>query len=250
MRLLGRDDAVITGVDDWTRPKKPDLHWKPGRSAMSLAEAWFSAGQAQPPRELVDLLESHQLTRGAVLEEGRPEFVTALPERGEGRNHDLWLRGSIPAGKLSVGIEAKADESFGDRIGEMVRKRRESGDPTRLPERADALVKLLFGPAAAADTAPWSELRYQLVTGAAGTLIQAGADGASVAVFVVHEFHTSSTRADRLAENLADYRRFVELLLPGQAAWEAGPLFGPVTLPAGGTMQLLVGRIVGDAKAP
>jgi hypothetical protein len=152
---------------------------------------------------------------------------------------------------VGIGIEAKADEMFGAPVGEMIAKKRASKDPTRMPERADALIKALFGMHASADESPWADLRYQLVTGAAGTLIQAAQDSASVALFVVHEFHNHTTQAERLAQNLADYRRFLDLLFPGAADTTHGKLVGPATLPADAKytgIRLLVGRIV--TKSP
>jgi hypothetical protein len=263
LRLLGPKGELITSVDAWTRPKEKDRHWKDGRSAKSLAEAWFRDGVPAVPTVLVNLLESHPLTRRSDLEEGRPEFVTRLPMRGEGRNHDLWLRGRVPAGTLVVGIEAKADEPFAERLDDALKKlerkkglAKELGKDFRTgwPLRTNRFLTGLFGPQATIDAAPWTELRYQLLAGAAGTLIQAGRDGAAVAAFVVHEFHTPSTKPEKLATNLADYHRFVELLLPGQGTWEAGQLFGPVALQPGQTefpeIPLLVGRIVTDTVTP
>ena len=46
----------------------------------------------------------------------------AAPERGEGRNHDLWARGSADGRAFTLCVEARADEPFGDTIGETCAK--------------------------------------------------------------------------------------------------------------------------------
>ncbi len=56
---------------------------------------------------------------------GEPEFVTRLPERGEGRNHDLWLQARCSAGGLTICVEAEADESFGNLISDEIKGARE-----------------------------------------------------------------------------------------------------------------------------
>jgi len=81
---------------------------------MELARSWFHSGSPVCPHELQELLKSHPLTNGCDFLEGQPELVTTLPERGEGRNHDLWLRALCLAGSVTVCVEAKADEAFGD----------------------------------------------------------------------------------------------------------------------------------------
>src|SRR5712692_4427123 len=85
-----------------------------GRSAMELAKAWFPDDQLSAPPELMDLLPSHSRLHNQRLVRGVPEFVTSLPVRGEGRNHDLWLLGKTERESITICIEAKADEAFGN----------------------------------------------------------------------------------------------------------------------------------------
>lgn len=81
-----RDPAgtSITRWQEWTRPKR-DFQWKPGRSAMELARAWFRAGVVSVPSEFQELLESHERFHDIELVRGTPELITPLPQRGEGR---------------------------------------------------------------------------------------------------------------------------------------------------------------------
>jgi hypothetical protein len=234
------DETPITSVDGWTRPKKA-RQWAPGRSAMELARAWFRTGAIAPPAELLALLRSRPEVSGLSILKGVPELVTPLPERGEGRNHDLWLlakRGRTK-GDVTICIEAKADEPFGnDTIGEYRAfglKRLKNKEATSVPDRIEKLLALVPGGAVR-----WDLVRYQLLTAICGTALQAKADGSAIAVFAVHEFHTGKTKAEKTAQNAADFGEFLRVLgHPGVV--KAGVLYGP--FPVAG-IPCLVGKVI------
>ena len=72
--------------------------------------------------------------------------------------------------------------------------------------RSDAsLLELLWGASANPGIAPWSGLRYDLLTGVAASVLEAERKGASMAIFVLHEFRTTATKADKLKRNESDY---------------------------------------------
>ena len=243
-----RGGAEITKWDDWTRPKAPDLHWKPGRSAQALARAWFETGVAAPPPEIIALLATNPRTADVRLDVGVPERVTGLPERGDGRNHDLALWGCTDAGAILICVEAKVDETFGSLIGEYWREAKARETPTRAPERIEKLLRLVFGDAATPDKKPWSGLRYQLLTAVAGTLIEAaGTANLSIplGVLVIHEF-TEGADNDKRRTNDDDYTRFVETLF-SVAGVTAGRLQGAKTFPAGDILKHGVDLLVGKA---
>jgi hypothetical protein len=178
---------------------------------------------------------------------GMPEFVTSLPEVGEGRNHDLVLEGEAAGGRVLIAVEAKADEKFGPRIGKYWAEKREQrsapgGTPSRAPERIEALLALLAGPEANPAQEPWIRIRYQLVTAAVGALLEAQARKASLAVLAIHEFQTSETDEDNLARNAADLEAFLGALrlLPAPPV-QPGKLYGPWHSP-GSPIPLLVGK--------
>lgn len=245
--LKGRDGGQITDWRAWKRPKK-DYQWRAGRSAMELARAWFVSPLPLCPREIADLLASHPRTRGVTLVEGVPEYVTALPERGEGRNHDLLLLGRGASGSVVVSVEAKVDEPFGQTIGSYWDTGRRSAEPTRAPERIEALLAMVFGPGARPDADPWRKLRYQLLTGVAGAAIEASRRQADTAVVVVHEFRTESADAKNVALNAEDLRTFVGVLLSLQAGDIVdGRLYGPVGLPSSKHLARAVDLFIGKA---
>lgn len=146
LKLTKPDGSPITQYQEWTRPKK-EYQWKAGRSAMELARSWFRNDHPQPPDELLSLLHSIPRLNKLQLIMGYPELVTPLPERGEGRNHDLALIGHTDKESVTITIEAKADEPFGnDSVLEYYFKainRRKNGISTRVPERINQLLSMV-----------------------------------------------------------------------------------------------------------
>jgi hypothetical protein len=232
----------------WGAPRKPG-RWRPGRSANELARAWFTSPAPVLPAEVRTLLESHPATRGAVLEKGFAQYTADLPGgAGENRQFDLLLHGRGPSGALVIGVEARADETFGARLAKKLRDTDEAEpDPTVEP-RARTLISLLFGiPDADPAADPWSRLRWRLLTGAAGTAYQAAREGASHAVFLVHEFKTPIVDDVTDQESGADLDVFAGLLVPGTARLLPGQMAGPVSIQSPllpRPVELLVGRAV------
>lgn len=248
MALIRIEDKKGQAIDDWRNwpPPKRAGHWRAGRSAMENARAWFTSPVPICPPEIAALLESNRSTEGIVLSKGMPEHVTRLPEKGEGRNHDLLLLGACRGQSIVVSIEAKADEQFDKIIEDYCRK----ATPTAC-RRVETLLKMVFGPAACPDALPWRGLRYQLLTAVAGMAIEAAERKAPLAVLVIHEFRTEKADPKKCAANAEDLTRFVQALLPLQKKdIEPGRLYGPVQikkqthLPR--DVKILVGKAVYD----
>lgn len=242
MELRDRKGQLITDWREWTRPKDKEKHWKAGRSAMELARAWFTSPVPVVPLEVAALLETQPLTAGTTFTEGWPELVTPLPERGEGRNHDLVLVGEAPGGRLLVSIEAKVDETMGPAIGAYWRASRRT-PRSKAWRRVETLLRCVFGAAAVPTEAPWKDLPYQMLTATVGTAIEARRRSCSVAALVVHEFHTESARTDGLKQNAEGYRAFLEAA--GYPKARTGTLYGPLGVldPArGGQVPVYIGK--------
>ncbi len=239
---------TITGVDTWPRPKAT-YQWKAGRSAMELARSWFRSGSVSCPRELQELLASHTLTNGCDFIEGQPEFVTPLPQRGEGRNHDLWLRASCAASPVTICVEAKADETFGDLVGHAVEKAKRRNPNTGLPARVAALLEVLFAQKCSPEDLPWRGFRYQLITAFAGTAIQAARDGSRTAVLVVQEFCGNHLDTALQKQNDADLRSFIDSMAPQHAALRPGVFVGPIPVTANEHLSTNVNLLVGKIES-
>ncbi|BCO11361.1 hypothetical protein GEOBRER4_n1903 [Citrifermentans bremense] len=244
LTLYRPDGMLISCWEDWTRPKR-EYHWKEGRSAMELAKAWFRGEKLSVPTELQTLLFSTSLLREVKLLNGVPEKVTRLPMRGEGRNHDLALIGETGDHRVTVCIEAKADEAFGNETvseyWQRAMKRRESGISTKAPERIQALLQMVGHPEIPTDKLRWGAVRYQLLAAMCGTALQAKIDSSSLALFVVHEFHTDLTNEVNVIRNHGDLERLVQTLSSDAITVEPNNLYGPFLIDG---VACYIGKIV------
>ncbi len=234
MKLIRPDNSPIEKWEDWARPKR-EYQWKCGRSAMELAKAWFRDGRIAVPKELIELLAGHQRLSCLEFISGIPEKVTPLPERGEGRNHDLWLLCRTPFEKVTVCIEAKVDEPFGNytvaEYWSLTVKRQQKGNRTKAPERIKKLLSLVGTEIDDPTTSSWADIKYQLLTAICGTAIQAKADSSTLGVLVVYELQTNSTERDKLDKNMRAYELFLQTVFNDpEIVIESGRLYGPVTV--------------------
>jgi hypothetical protein len=241
----------IRSFDDWERfalpPARKKLHWKPDRSACELGRIWTASGEPAVPRQLTELLESHEGTRGISILSGITERETPLPFGSRGpRCHDLALHGEQDGRAVTICIEAKADESFGGMIRREYNAARRSaarrkGGHTKFPERLDWLIVSLLALHAFEDDQHQvladavADLPYQLLPAFAGTLLEAEHQGASKAVFIVHEFCTPKTADANLDANADALNRFLRVFMVANGACvgedfelRCGDIVGPI----------------------
>lgn len=237
MRLAGQNDRPITSVEDWKElaPPKAIRHWAPGRSACELASLWCPPVGPTMPDALREILESLEGTRNLICGVGKPELRIRFDQRrGEPRNANMAFVYYAGASKVAVTIEAKADEPFGLTVAQTLaaaRKRAGFNPRSEGVQRLKDLARALFFPRTEEDSEV-QELRYQLLTAAAGSVAYARAEGASKAVLVVHEFRTTETRNHRHEKNASDLERFLHSLGAPRAMNQSLPaVWGPVTIP-------------------
>lgn len=201
MNLLISKTNIIKTVDDWKQfapPMSKEKHWKKDRSAMSLAEFMTDKKQVKKLEQVLEGLKYK--TRGYI--QCTPEAVTSLPGSGKGRCHDLLMIGN----DFVVGIEAKVTERF----GESIAKEQKGASGNKL-YRIDSLAKDLFGCEVNED---YEGLKYQLLTGVMGTLIEAVKNSKSKALFLVIVFTDGITAQGQKAKNNNDndYSEFCKYL--------------------------------------
>jgi len=257
---LHRAQAPIDSVEAWFEaapPKSGKAHWKDGRSAKELARSWFPSGSAGPvvPDEFRALLASHPELEGITLLEGQPELRIAIDDLpGEPCNADLALLADAAGRRVAITVEALADETFGDRVEAVLRGAASDlarDRPTNRVERVRTLAAALL-PAWKEGDPHLGELRYQLLTGVAGSLAHARSTGAGCALFVVHELvDLARTKESRRRNNREDLDRFVRRLTGGAVErLQRGVLAGPVRVPGNahipGTMDLYLGKVRRD----
>jgi len=105
---------------DWKRLlAKPDLHWKPGKSAMSVAASWEAAGD-RFPSEVSTALAASKDPDLANLELllAVPEWEVELPGAVTTSHTDVMALAGNVRGLVAVAVEAKVDEEFGPTLGE------------------------------------------------------------------------------------------------------------------------------------
>ncbi len=208
-----------TGADDWRRfLAQPDLHWRTGFSARTLAHSWEEAAGLPPEVEAI-LRERH----GAVeLLLAIPEHKTPLPGGRRESQSDLFALVRYEAGLLVCTIEGKVDEPFGETVGAWCR------DMTAGKEQRLAYLLKLLG----LSKCP-PGIHYQLLHRTAAALIEAERFQAASAAMIVHSFSPDRRWFDA-------YAAFCNLLgvtaEPGRAA--------SVNLPDG--RELLLGWACGD----
>lgn len=241
----------ILSVEDWfsyAPPKKGELQWKDKRSAKELAQSWFRNGTPKPPEELIASLEA-KFDTGVTFDEAKPECIIELDDFvGEHRNCDLVVLCNVGAKRMVINVEAKADEPFGDVIGEYYD--RKTGSGSNVPARIRQLSQALFGrePVEAI-----RKLRYQLLHAAAATLIEARANEAEMGLLLVHEFRSASLNRDKLTQNATDWQNFVHVFPElATARIEENQILDPVSVPGGGrvphSVPLHLGHLVTELK--
>ena len=198
---ISKNNNIITTVEEWYQfapPKAKGKHWKDGRSAKSLAQFMTDKNQV---KKLEDILVELEYDTNGVIS-CTPEANTVLPCKGNGRNHDLLMIGE----DFVVGIEAKVSEPFGEEIStELI----EASDNKK--NRIDTLANKLFG-CKINEVKDGLELRYQLLTGVYGTLLEAENNKKSKALFLVIVFTDGLTSEDENAvnRNNDDFKNFCQ----------------------------------------
>jgi|SRR6266850_143899 len=240
---IRKSDGTITSVTRWFElapPKQGAKHWVDGRSAKELAKSFVSTGAAVVPRALQDVLNSNVYIGAVEITELWPEHKIPLDSfRGETRNADLAGLGVAPLGTIALTVEAKADEAFGDTISSALAS---ASERSNIPNRIAALVRgMTVRPARELES-----LRYQLLHGAAASLILAAEHKAKAAVFLVFEFCGPSCSEDKLRRNTDDLNAFVKMLDPAAASVQSG-LIGPLSVPGGGMIPSGIPLFIGKA---
>jgi hypothetical protein len=168
------------GARDWQRLlAKPELHWKPGRSAMSVAACWEEAATTLPPEIQASLNAAGEPPLADLqLLFAIPEWEVELPGGATTSCTDVMAVTSNALGVAAIAVEGKVDEPFGPTLGE---KRR--GASPGQSERLDFLHAQLGMKTSLDDS-----VRYQLLHRAVSAIITARQLHARTAVMIVQSF--------------------------------------------------------------
>jgi hypothetical protein len=200
----------INSLESWQvlgSPMGGDAQWKDDRRAKELAR-YIMGSYPNLPAEIETVLSS--FTTPDTAFDWKAEYVTSFAHfgygTGNGRNHDMVIYN----GDIFVGVEAKADEPFGDKtIGEELKK---ASDNKK--KRIEKLVGLVFGDAVENHL----DLRYQLLTACGGVLLEAEERKSKNAMLLVLVFLKAGTDAngnnyyeeENRQRNNADWSEFLK----------------------------------------
>jgi hypothetical protein len=172
----------LDSVADWKELlADPELHWKDGRSAKSLALSWTQA-QGFPDEVKSMFAQSDQLEyRGLTPAFYFPEYKVDMPHGKRASQTDLYVL-AFTAEKQSVVImvEGKVNEPFGPLVIEWLDSKNQG---SQKEARITAICKLL-----GLEKANIMNRRYQLFHRTASAILEARRIGAERAVMMVHSF--------------------------------------------------------------
>ena len=219
--LVG-ENATVTRVIDHHRPPIPDrarillparraadwrtlladpaLHWKKGRSAMALAEAWQSGEFPVAVRRVLD--ESSPALRDLELLLAIPEHKVPLPGGARASQTDLFVLARGSSGLFAMAIEGKVDESFDETVSDWLKRRAseqaKKGGRDEPSAQARARLTYLCG-LLQLHARDIGDLRYQLLHRTASALLEAERFRAAGAMMLVHSFSSSDAWFDDFA---------------------------------------------------
>jgi hypothetical protein len=233
---------------DWQRLlAKPELHWKMGRSAMTAAACWESAGDKLPP-EISTLMDASQEPAlvGLKLLAAIPEWETPLPGGQRSSFTDILAVTRNELGLCVIAVEAKVNEDFGPTV-QAKRAEMSAGQTVRMD-----YLHMLLGVDRFDDG-----IRYQLLHRTASALLAAKEFHADVAVMLIHTWGTNpalrvdferfseATGAERMPGGMKEVRRAEEPRL--FLGWcDGSSVFAAMQLP--GMVPSQVGTLESDAE--
>ena len=250
---LFKDNQRINTVDKWKSlapPKGGDKQWIDNRSAKEAAKAWIEA-QPGVPIEISKLFEGSEHFSKTEFEKAEPEYQIHFDSYRGPRNADLAIWAKDEHGPIGITVEAKADESFDVRVKEYCSaglEERVKNPRSQRMYRITELSQALFF-TRSPYTPKIGDLRYQLLTAAAGTIVHATEIGADRAVMIIQEFVTSATSRLKLAENRLDLQQFLARI-SGEAKFDLAEdiLYGPFEYPGipnyASQPHLFIGKVV------
>jgi len=152
------------GVKDWQYLlADPEKQWKAGYSAAALAYCWEEYGDF--PTEIRTIFrncDNESLQKPELLM-AIPEYKVNLPGGSRPSQNDIFVLAKAEDGLISITIEGKVHESFGDTLGDWLISASE-GKKLRLKYLQDSL--------ALEKTFP-ENIRYQLIHRMASSVIEA-----------------------------------------------------------------------------
>jgi len=183
-------------AEDWQQLlAKPDLHWKTGFSAKSLAHSWTEAAGFPSEVSAVLLTSGIPAIQDLRFLLGFPEYDVPLPGGKRPSQNDVFVLARNDSGLVTIAVEGKVSEPFDKPIGQRFANPT-PGETERLTYLCD-LLQL--------NRDNLDHIGYQLLHRTASALIEANRFGASKAIMLVHSFSKTLEHFDDFANFAAQY---------------------------------------------
>jgi hypothetical protein len=195
---LNRVFIPTAGIGDWRRRlADPEKQWQREASAFETAVSWeCAAGTPRGiPASIAAVLDQDADLRDSSLLLALPEHKVPLPGGSRASQTDVWALLRCPTGMVSMAVEGKAEESFGETL-ETWQKDASPGKAQRLAHLCEVLQVTSAFPA---------NIRYQLLHRTASALLEARRFGAAHAVMLVQAFRPTG-------DSFSDYQAFGQCL--------------------------------------
>lgn len=188
------------GTGSWQKLlASPDKQWKKGYSARSLAYCWEEAQGFPKSVKRIFRKCPFKLFHTIEFVLGIPEYQVQLPPKsGHPSQSDLFVLGRSRGKLVSICVEGKVSETFGERVSEW-KKRMNKGKRSRL----DYLCNILE-----LQEADVMNIRYQLLHRTLSAVLEADRFSATSALLLVHSFSQKH-------EGFEDFLEFTELFCKG-----------------------------------
>lgn len=225
--VIEKDGRRLTTLADWHphAPPKRKMHWKDGRGAKENARLWLGAAP-DLPSGIADLLRATESIGTLRSWSAEPDARVSFDALGEPANLDVLVQARDETGPVVIGVEAKADETFGSSVEKTLleaEKRLARNCRSKGVERIRGLATT-FG--LDPDRRAFLELRYQLLTLTAATVAEARRRSAERAVVIVHEFVSALSKARYRARNARDLDAFLKAVFSHTGSIRPGTIAG------------------------
>lgn len=198
---MSRLHIATRGIGSWReRLADPNTQWKRGYSAFETAVSWELASNSKSGLPVpIDGLFQENNYGEPVLMFAVAEHKVDLPGGNAASQSDVWAVLKTSAGMLSLTVEAKAREAFGD---ETLERWLVGGTENSMKNRSK---RWEYVSSYLPDSGSFLKVRYQLLHRCAASVIEAKRFGFEHAAFVVQAFKSPDS-------SFQEYKAFCEAL--------------------------------------
>ncbi|MBM7662788.1 hypothetical protein JOC85_003599 [Bacillus mesophilus] len=194
---MGKFYVPSKGATSWREfLADPVKQWKRGYSAYELARCWEEASNFPSCVDSVFKQSQIPLFNHVKILYGFPEYKVSLPGGNASSHNDLYVLANANNELLTIMVEGKVSEPFGDTVEVWLGNNPSKGKR----ERLEYLLKLL-----SLQEDCVLKIRYQLLHRTASALIEATNVAANHSLMLIHSFSEKRKWFD-------DYAEFVKLL--------------------------------------